>query len=501
MQHSGVPPPTRQPGHTAAVMKQQRQQPELVRLTRCITRLENKVHLARAVMDKDTGKLLNYRQLMNSPKCKKAWSLSAANKFRRLTNGIGGHIKNPTNTSEFISKHEIPADRRKYVTYGQFVCSVRPEKAEPNQMRFTVGGNRINYPGKVATPTAEMLVAKMLFNSVISTKGARFMTMDISTFYLMTPLYRAKFIQIKISDIPDEVIREYKLREKATKNGSIYIRAKRGMYSLPQAGLLANELLKKYLNKHGYRQSKLVPGLWKHNARPIQFTLVVDDFGIKYVGKEHAQHLKNALEEHYKLTYDWTGKRYIGITLDWDYNKHHVHLSMPNYMQNALKQFQHKAGKLQHAPYQSTPIQYGTKNQYATQELEAPLLDNKAKCFIQQVCSKFLFLGRAVDSTILCPISAIALQSSKPTEDTMRQTLQLLDYLAMQEEAVLSYHASNMVLAIHSNASYLSKPKARSQAGGHFFLSSNTTVPPNNGAILNIAHIIILILIYHVQYH
>jgi hypothetical protein len=84
-----------------------------------------------------------------------------------------------------------------------------------------VGGNRINYPGKVATPTAEMLVAKMLFNSVISMKGARFMTMDISNFYLMTLLHRAKFIQIKLSDIPNEVIREYKLRVKATKNGSI----------------------------------------------------------------------------------------------------------------------------------------------------------------------------------------------------------------------------------------------------------------------------------------
>jgi hypothetical protein len=117
-------------------------------------------------------------------------------------------------------------------------------KAEPNQIQFTVGGNRINYPGKVATPTAEMLVAKMLFNSVISMKGARFMTMDISNFYLMTPLHRAKFIQIKLSDIPNEVINEYKLREKATKNGSIYIRAKRGMCGLPQAGLLANKLLK-----------------------------------------------------------------------------------------------------------------------------------------------------------------------------------------------------------------------------------------------------------------
>jgi hypothetical protein len=70
------------------------------------------------------------------------------------------------------------------------------------------------------------------------------------------------------------------------------------------------------------------------------------------------------------------------------------------------------------------------------------------------------------------------------------KTLQLLDYLAMQEDAVLSNHASVMVLAVHSNASYLSKPKAQSQAGWHFFLSSDTTVPPNNGAILNIAHII-----------
>jgi hypothetical protein len=70
-------------------------------------------------------------------------------------------------------------------------------------MRFTVGGDKINYPGEVATPIAEMLVTKMLFNSVISTKGLRFMTMDISNFYPMTPLHCAKFIQIKLSDIPN----------------------------------------------------------------------------------------------------------------------------------------------------------------------------------------------------------------------------------------------------------------------------------------------------------
>ncbi len=105
-------------------------------------------------------------------------------------------------------------ERRKDVTYEQFVCTLRPEKVEQNQTRFTVGGNHINYPGAVATPTAEMLVAKMLFNSIISTKGAKFMTMDISNFYLMTPLKRPEYIRIKLTDIPKEIIDEYKLCKK-----------------------------------------------------------------------------------------------------------------------------------------------------------------------------------------------------------------------------------------------------------------------------------------------
>jgi hypothetical protein len=164
------------------------------------------------------------------------WAIS---KWHRRQN------KKSHNTIKFIFQHKVPTERMKDVTYGQFVCTVRPDKAEPNQTRFTVGGNRINYPGEDTTLTMEMLVAKMLFNSVISTKGARFMTMDISDFYLMTPLHCPKFIRMKLSGIPNEVIEEYKLREKATKNGSIYIKAKRGMYGLLQSGLLANELLGK----------------------------------------------------------------------------------------------------------------------------------------------------------------------------------------------------------------------------------------------------------------
>ena len=124
------------------------------------------------------------------------------------------------------------------------------------------------------------------------------------------------------------------------------------------------------------------------------------------------------------------------------------------------------------------------------QESTAPLLDKNGKGFIQRVCGKFLFLGRVVDPTLLCPISAIASQCAKPTTTTMYQTLQLLDYIATQEDAVITYHASNVKVAAHSDASYLSEPEAHSCTGGHFFLSTSADIPANNGAILNIAYII-----------
>ncbi|KAL7476989.1 hypothetical protein ACHAW6_002812 [Cyclotella cf. meneghiniana] len=82
-------------------------------------------------------------------------------------------------------------------------------------------------------------------------------------------------------------------------------------------------------------------------TQPIQFTLVVDDFSIKYVGKEHTKHLLTTLEEHYKVTTDWTGAQYIVIQLHWDYTKCQVHLHMPDYVKKALWQFKHKLRKKQ----------------------------------------------------------------------------------------------------------------------------------------------------------
>ena len=90
------------------------------------------------------------------------------------------------------------------------------------------------------------------------------------------------------------------------------------MYGLPVAGLIAQELLKKRLNKEGYYQSKMVHGLWHHKCCPIKCSLVIDDFGVKYVVKEHAEHLMSIIRQHYQLIEDWEGKLYIGLKLGCD---------------------------------------------------------------------------------------------------------------------------------------------------------------------------------------
>eukprot|EP00956_Cyclotella_meneghiniana_P020333 scaffold35676_cov69-Cyclotella_meneghiniana.AAC.2 len=263
-----------------------------------------KDHIAFAVIDEETGKALEYRDLIKLDKYKDVWSKSYANELGRLTQGIRDIPG--TNTMFFIHKSEIPEDRRKDITYGRIVVVIRPQKKEQECTRLTVGGNLIDYPWEVATPTADLTIAKLLFNSVISTPGAVFVVMDCKNFYLMTPMKRPEFMRLQMSLIPDEIIEKYNLKEKVDDRGWVYVRIEQGMYGLPQA---------KRLDKEGYYQCQYTPGLWRHKWRPITFSLVVDDFGIKTIGLSHAKHLKQVLEKYYEVTVDWKGELFLSCSL------------------------------------------------------------------------------------------------------------------------------------------------------------------------------------------
>jgi hypothetical protein len=173
----------------------------------------------------------------------------------------------------------MPSDWQ--ATYPRFVCSERLQKQEKNRMQMTVGGNLINYPGDKSTRTAELETTKILFNSVISTQDARFCTADITNFYLNTPLDRPEFLCIPVNLIPDEIMLEYQL-QKLAKNGHVMARIDKGMYGLPQAGILAIKLLKERLEPHEYQECDHTPGLWRHKTHALMFSLVVDDFRIQY---------------------------------------------------------------------------------------------------------------------------------------------------------------------------------------------------------------------------
>ena len=193
---------------------------------------------------------------------------------------------------------------------------------------------------------------------------AKFMTINIKDFYLNTPMDRPEFLRMKIETFPEDVIAHYKLREKVDEKGFLYIRVERGMYGLPHAGIIAQKLLEERLAKHGYHQSDKTPGLWTHDWRPISFSLIVDDFGVKYVGKEHADHLINCLKtDTYKLTEDWEGDLYCGISLRWDYAKRRLDISMPGYIKKQLLKYKHIMRQIQHCPYLPEPKKYGADAQ------------------------------------------------------------------------------------------------------------------------------------------
>lgn len=376
---------------------------------------------AGAVIDEETGKSLEFRHLIKMKKYHDIWMKSFANKLGRLAQGMHGIPG--TDTIDFIPHSDVLSG--KTVTYGRIVCTYRPQKEEKNRTRITVNGTLIVCLYDVSASTSDMTTANLLFNSVISTPGARFMTLDLKNFYLGTPLPQNRFTKMKIEIWPEEIIDKSNLRA-IEHNGWVFICIKRGMYGLPEAKVLTNKLLKKRLLKSGYYEAQFTPGLYRHVWRPIMFSLVVDDFWVKCEGIQHAKHLKSDLEQHYEVAVDWEGKLFCGITLDWNYKMRHVNISVPGYVGRKLTEYQHpQPKKPQHSPYQATPIIYGAKVQQPTPtDNAAPLTDKQIK-HVQDIVGTFIWYGRAYDPTLAAGLSAIGSHKTKGTtailvESTLR---------------------------------------------------------------------------------
>ena len=205
--------------------------------------------------------ITKYTKLANDPVTAPVWRTAMCNELGRLSNGY--KKTKGTRTIKFMTHEEIkkiPKDRT--VTYPRIVVDYRPQKPDPNRVRITAGGNLISYPEELTTRTADLVTSKIMWNSVISTRGARYACIDIDNMYLATPMDRPEYMRIPVKLIPKEFMDEYNLWP-LVYNGFVYCQIDRGMYGLPQAGILANKLLRKRLKPHGYFEVKHTPGLWR----------------------------------------------------------------------------------------------------------------------------------------------------------------------------------------------------------------------------------------------
>jgi hypothetical protein len=179
------------------------------------------------------------------------------------------------------------------------------------------------------------------------------------------------------------------------------------------------------------------------------------------------------------------------MTLKWDYKNRTCDISIPGYVSNVLIKFQHDAPKHpQHTPSRYVTPVYGAKTQYATKDETLPLTAQQCLT-IQKVTRSVLYFARAVDPTVLMPLNYIAMKQTKATEKMQAATSQLLDYMATHPDSTIRYHASDMILHIHRDASYLSVSNAQSHLGGLFFLGNKSPEQDTlNGSILNVASVI-----------
>ena len=424
------------------------------------------------------GSPLTYRSAKAGPDAAH-WLRAEIEEFTRLF---------ASQTMRPIHPVDQPLDRRRDTTYYNPQTKQKRDALGnvTYRIRGTAGGDKIHYDGPTSALTADMPVVKLLLHSVVS-EGASWMTVDIKDYYLGTPLLRPEYVRIPFRFLPPAVITAHNLQPYVN-NDTVLFEITKGMYGLPQAGLLAQQRLITHLALHGYLQTP-TPCLFKHATNGTVFTLVVDDFGIKYTTAAGANHLISTLKLLYEIKVDWTGQSYIGFTIRFDPATKSVALSMPGYIAKVLRRFNVSSSPTAASPAVYTPPHYGQPLQTPTTDTTA-LLDPPAVKLLQEQVGCLLYYARSVDSTILPAVTHISSRQASPTLAVAAAMTRLLRYCARYPDNQLVFHAGSMQLSIHSDASYLSRPHSRSVAGAVFYLSSPPLSAARNGPCLALSSII-----------
>ena len=252
--------------------------------------------------------ILSYKKLMNDLATAKVWQTAFRKDVGGMVQGDNKKIQKDTNAMFVMMQEDImhALTVGKCFTYVNPTVDFCPPKDNPYRIHITAGGNLITFEGNASVRTANLDTAKMHWNSVISTRKARYMCLNIKHFYLTAKLEYFEYMKMPLSLFPLWIVEQYNLKELAV-DGWVYIDMMGVVWGLPQAGILANKRIRRKLAPFGYHKCVNTPGLWQYETRAISFTLVVDNFGVKYAKKEDVDHLIASMKSTYSLSNDWMG--------------------------------------------------------------------------------------------------------------------------------------------------------------------------------------------------
>jgi hypothetical protein len=414
------------------------------------------------------GTPINYRKSHSGPHAE-YWAKADGEEIERLF--ITGTIK-PERFGD------IPHD--KVVTYVNPVCveKTNDDGSLKFRTRLTIGGDRIEYPYDTAAVTAEMDAIKILLNCMIS-ENAKWSTLDLTDFYLGTDLPHPEYIRIPRNLIPEKVIDFYELESFFT-NNAIYCSVHKTHYGLPQAGALSQQRLFRHLQQHGYTQIPSSPSVFRNKSGSIRFALVVDDFAVVWTDQASMDHFIRTLTLLYQVKVNWSGNKYLGMDIRINRKDRHVTLTMSGYIRKLLQRVRPNGIKGASTPAQYTPPNFANPGAQKATIDASPLASESDKKLLQSVVGTLLYYCRAVDPSICTAVHQLGSIQSKPTDNDMAKMERLLRYVASHSNNGIRYYASSMTLQLMSDASYLSRPKARSVCGHFGYLGDTTAI---NGPI------------------
>ena len=424
----------------------------------------------------DKGKPLRYLKAIQSNDAE-IWKAKHSDELDRLINR--------RKILRFIAEEEKD--------FGRIASYWNPQLTKPikngipdHRVRGCYGGNINDYDGPTTAYTASLPTVKILLNAVVSDPNSKFMTLDIGDFFLYGSSGRKEYMRIPLSHFTQEDMIKYDINKFIKPNAKTVLTEVNGnLYGLVNASLVAQKNLIELLNQNDFYETDTAQ-LYKHKFKNIEFTLIVDDFGVKYNDKVDAEFLHHILLSRYeKVKVDWSGELYLGMSIKLDRNstQHSISLSMPGYIPRLLQRLDlgpYKTNTNTPTPYQQP--QYGQKVQYINED-DTKLIDDDRIHKIKQGVGSILYYQQAVAYDFTTSVTKLSSKQAKPTEKVWNDFLHLLNYANTWSESILTFYPSDMKLVLDGDVSYLSEDKSRSRGGGIAYLGKTKFSTFINGAI------------------